>query len=472
MSVITKEGIGYSTRTKAAYILPSGAGADGKKFSTPVARDINLSRAYADWGSNNDLPVKMAKDIEECGVLSAALDAKARIAVGKGPLPFLLVNVDKEGKEDLEFVDDPEIHDWLELNDSFGYSINSMYDRCAYGWSPLQLLLSRNRKKINRIKRTDVVTARLEKKDKVTGLINNLYLSADWECNPPVDSDQVKKIPILEEGGEFFDLQERTGGYEFAIINRQLRNGRGYYPPPLWYSAKRWVDIAKGVPAMKTAMFNNQMTIKYLVTISARYWTRIHTQWDTYTPEKKKEIMDAKLDEIDKYLAGSENQYKSIFSQSYIDPVTKTEIPDIKIEVLDDKVKDGKLLPDSAAANSEILFAIMINPALMGAGQPGGPYSQNAGGSNIRESYLTQVMLLEWERRDNARIFNIIKQFNGWSERLEVERPSVSMAVTPDAPPTGAPGTEKKMKPRLVFRYPSGVLTTLDTGKSTKGEVL
>jgi len=29
-----------------------------------------------------------------------------------------------------------------------------------------------------------------------------------------------------------------------------------------------------------------------------------------------------------------------------------------------------------------------------------------------------------------------------------------------------------KIKPRLVFRYPSGVLTTLDTGKSTKGEVL
>jgi hypothetical protein len=467
MSVITKEGIGYSARTKAAYILPAGNQADGKKFTTPVEKDQVIATPYADWGSSNDLPIKMAKDIEECGVLSAALDAKARIAVGKGPMPFLLMNVDKEGKEDLEFVDDSEIHDWLELNDSFAYSINSMFDRCAYGWSPLQLLLSRNRKKINRIRRTDVVTARLEKRNKATGLIDNIYLSADWSCQPLVNSEYVKKIPILEEGGEYFDLQERASGYEFAIINRQLRNGRGYYPPPLWYSAKRWVDIAKGVPAMKTAMFNNQMTIKYLVTISAQYWKRVHSQWDTYTPQKRQEVMDAKLDEIDKYLAGSENQYKSIFANSYIDPVTKTATPDIAIEVLDDKVKDGKLLPDSAAANSEILFAIMINPALMGAGQPGGPYSSNAGGSNIRESYLTQIMLLEWERRDNARIFNIIKQFNGWSQRLEVERTTVSVAATPETP-----ATEKKIKPRLVFRYPSGVLTTLDTGKSTKGEVL
>jgi hypothetical protein len=465
------EGIGYSSRTKAAYItagagIPTSGATDAKKFSAPVERDTSVALPYADWGTNNDLPIKMAEDIEECGVLSAALDAKARIAVGKGLQPFLLMGVDKEGKEDLEWVSDSEIHDWFELNDSFGYNINCIYDRCSYGWSPTQLLLSRNRNKINRIKRTDVVTARLEKKDK-NGFINNLYLSADWEQYNQANSEFVKKIPILEEGAEYLDIIERSSGYEFAIINRQLRNGRGYYPPPLWYSAKKWVDHAKSIPAMKNAMMNNQMTVKYLVTISMSYWRRIHKQWDNYTPQKRQEIMDAKLEEIDKYLSGVDNQFKSIFTTSYIDPVTKQEMADIKIEVLDDKVKDGKLLPDSAAANSEILFALCVNPALVGAGQPGGAYANNAGGSNIRESYLVQLMLLEWERRDSARIFNIVKQYNGWSKRLEVER-SV-FAVTQG---NNSVTTEKKVKPRLVFRYPSGLLTTLDTGKSTKGEVL
>jgi hypothetical protein len=199
---------------------------------------------------------------------------------------------------------------------------------------------------------------------------------------------------------------------------------------------------------MKTAMFNNQMTIKYLVTISGAYWKRVHKKWDSFTVEKRKEIMDTKLDEIDKYLSGNENQYKSIFANSYIDPVTKQEIADIKIEVLDDKVKDGKLLPDSAAANSEILFALQINPALFGAGQPQGAYANNAGGSNIRESSMVQLMLLEWERRQNLKTFNVVKKYNGWDKRLE----------------TGGK--------RLVFRYPSGLLTTLDTGKSTKPEVM
>jgi len=465
MSITIKDDIAFSTSSKAAYIIAQSNNPDAKKFTNPTERQLQ-TYPYAYWGTNNDLPIKMGQDIEECGVLNAALDAKARIAVGKGIQPFLLTNINADGKEELEYVDDAEISDFFDLNDSFGFSINSCYDLFGYGWTVQQLLLSRNRQKINRIKRTDVYEARLERKNKSTGLIDHVYLSADWSCFNSMDSEYVSKIPILEENAEIYDIGERTE-YEFAILNRQLRNGHQYYPPPLWYSTKKWVDIAKSVPQMKKAMFNNQMTIKYLVTISQNYWRRIHTQWDIFTPEKRKTIQEDKLDEIDKYLTGSDNQYKSIFANSYVDPVTKTEVPDIKIDVLDDKVKDGKLLPDSAAANSEILFALMVNPALFGAGQPEGAYSNNAGGSNIRESYMVQLMLLEWERRQNSKSFNIVKRYNGWDKRLEVERSIVAVNAQND------PATpQKKIKPKLVFRYPSGLLTTLDTGKSTKPEVL
>jgi hypothetical protein len=127
---------------------------------------------------------------------------------------------------------------------------------------------------------------------------------------------------------------------------------------------------------------------------------------------------------------------------------------------------DGKLLPDSGAANSEILFALMINPALMGAGNPGGKaYGDTSGGSNVRESFLVQIMIMEAERRLNASVFNVIKKFNGWSERLEKKPTVVPMVgagpVTPQS---------RIVTPRLVFRHPTGLLTTLDTGKSTKSE--
>jgi hypothetical protein len=392
MSVTIKDDIGFSTRTSAAYIVPTGGAADGKAtVSTPdIRKEDTLPYAY--WGVANDLPIKMAQDIEQCGVLSAGLDIKARIAIGKGPMPALLLNVDKEGKEDIEWIDDPEIHDWMEMNDCFGMSLNSMYDNLAYGWSVKQLILSRDRKKINRVKRTDVYSVRLEKMK--NGYINNIYINSDWFLNVDTNNtDYVKKVYLLEEGNEIQELLGLNGGYEFAMINRQLRNGKLYYPTALWYSAKGWVDHAKAIPKLKNALMNNQITVKYIVSISSQYWRRIHKLWDSYTPEQRQKIIDDKLDQIDKYLSGVENQYKSIFSMKYVDPITKQEVPDIDITVLDDKIKDGKLLPDSQAGNSEILFAIQVNPALVGAGQPGGAYSNNAGGSNIREAYLTQLRL-------------------------------------------------------------------------------
>ncbi len=447
MSVQLFEDFGYSSSSTAAYIMAQDSQVDGKKISTPLGKATTGSSPWEPWGASNDLPIKMSEAIKDCGVLAAGLDIKSRIAIGKGPAVFIRENVDADGKETLAHVNDPEINDWFEQNDTFDYSMQSVYDLFSYGWTPSQMILSRNREKINRIKRTDVVTSRLEKRNLSSRLIENLYIGADWSCISASSSDFVK-VPVLEEGAEYFDLIDRSSGYEFSMISRQLRNGAQYYPPPLWWSTNQWVSIARAVPAMKKAMFENQMTIKYVVTISHSYWKRIHILWDTYTPERKMEIQQEKLNEIDKHLTGNKNQFKSIFSNSYVDPITKQEIPDIKIDVLDDKMKDGKLLPDSSAATSEILFALNINPALSGAGSPDGAYSKTPGGSNIREAYLVQLMLLEWERRMNARIFNLVKKYNGWSKRLE-----------------------KDDKP-LVIRYASGLLTTLDTGKSTKEELV
>ena len=121
-----------------------------------------------------------------------------------------------------------------------------------------------------------------------------------------------------------------------------------------------------------------------------------------------------------------------------LDKVSGKGLQYIEIKPIDDTTKQGELLPDSAAANSEILFALMMNPALMGADTPGGPYSGGAGsGSNIREAALVQVMIQEFERQQISRILNIVKKVNGWPADI-------------------------------VWRFPGLVLTTLDTGKSTK----
>ena len=194
------------------------------------------------------------------------------------------------------------------------------------------------------------------------------------------------------------------------------------------------------------------MNIKYLVSINSDYWKRIHLKWDNYTPEERTRIITEKYNKIDQFLTGAGNAGKSIISSHFVDPLSGKEVKDITIEPLVDTQRDGKLLPDSAAADKQIMFSMFLNPAIWGGNLLGDGASGGAGsGSDIREAFLVQLMLMEQERRMNLKVFNLVKRYNGWSARIE-----------------GNNGE----KGRLVFRYKSGLLTTLDTGKSTKAAVM
>ena len=478
--MIYKDGIGYSSKTGALYTSNGVAtygskdgaafnAADGAKVKEPDETLVDFSSGiWSRWGTNNVLPLEFADHIENVGVLNSALDAQSRIAMGKGFMPFLLNNVSADGTEELEWVSDSEILDWLELNDVYNFGKETIYDKNGYGWSTGSYILSKDRKKINRVFRRDVSNVRLEKMDgKHT--IKSIIECTDWLlASATFDSKKMIQIPALLEGYELQDLKDRKSGYEFAFINRSTRQTRIYYPLPLWYSARHWVKVARSVPAFKNAMFNNQITLKYIISISDKYWESIYgTAWQdesTYDQEKKKKLMEEKYDEIDMWLTGEENSYKTLSSGSYYDPITQKEVPFITITVIDDKVQDGKHLPESSAANSEILFALMMNPALIGAGQPGGPYSNNAGGSNIRESYLTQMMISEAERKDVANVLNLVKNYNGWKDRLEKTK-----TVTTGS---GSLATKRTFTPRLVFRCVSNFMTTLDTGGNTKNTTM
>lgn len=444
MSVTFSGGIGFSAKASgsAMYVTDDAVSTSQAPNKTDVVTD------WSPWGDNNLLPKTLAEDIENAGVLQAAAEAKSRIAVGKGIMPFKLTGMENDGKEILEFCFDNEILDWREKNNLDAWAFDKAFDRNAYGWNVSKLVFNRANDYINRIFRHDVYEARLAKKNDQF-IIPWLYLSAEWDnVGNTFNDKKIAKIKFLNEGYELNQLSKRGNTKEFAIAQRRLRNGRQYYSLPMWYAAKLWVNLARKVPASKKAMFENQMQLKYMIYITADYFKRIHKDWDTYSPEKRNELYQQKVDEIDEWLTGEDKWFKSTTSMKYRNPATGEYEEDIDIKVIDDKFKDGALLPDSTAANSEIIFSMMMNPALMGNGQPGGPYSNNAGGSNVRESYLVQLMLMEAERKELARELWIVSEINGWNKKYNNE------------------------KQRLVWRFPSGLLTTLDTGKSTKAEVM
>ncbi len=449
MAVQYHNGIGVNSTSGRLYFsqgVTTYGSQDAAMYKTPDSINTDFtSSEWAPWGSNNLLPLEMINHMDNCGVLETAMNIKERLSMGKGLQPFYKTGI-VDGEEVLEFANIPEILDWLEYSNLFTQGSLLSYDRNAFGWSCGSLVFNKGNTQINRIRRIDVSTARINRRTPTLKYCNKLFLCEDWEQAPStLDNKKVVAIDMLRQGYEWDDLSVFTKS-EVAFSMRHLKRSKNYYPYPLWWSAREWVKVVRSIPGIKNAMFNNLIGVHAIIQISEKYWELRHEDWDNYDDKKKEAVIAEKYEEIDKWLTGVENQYKTLSSGCYIDPITQKETPFITITILDDKIKDGKLLPDSSAGNSEILFAALVSPAMIGVGQPGGPYANNAGGSNIRESHSQQIMILEPERKDIQFLMNLVSRFNKWDK------------------------TYAKEGAQLVFRFPAGLLTTLDTGKGTKSQ--
>jgi hypothetical protein len=105
------------------------------------------------------------------------------------------------------------------------------------------------------------------------------------------------------------------------------------------------------------------------------------------------------------------------------------------IKPLENKLGNDQNLVTSAAANSEILFSLMINPNVLGAGMPGGTYAGNQGGSNIREAFLVNIANAWLDRQNLLDPLEAFLQYNGVKD--------------------------------VQLRFRNTILTTLDTGAGT-----
>lgn len=446
-NVKIRGGVGFSESSGAMYM---DLGAMASRNSVAVRESIksqvpeNLQKIHpwSYWGSDNLLPQRMLADIENTHVLNAIIEGTSRFALCEGIQPAI-VNVDAQtGVRRIEkYLDDEEIKDFLFLNQDFLHTYAWMKDQKAFSFGAARLLANRKGDKILQFQRDDLTELRFEKKDKKTTRIHKVYMSAAWDRVKSVNDERVRSIPLLHPGNPVIDLQERlaAGQREFSVVFRQPGWGKHYYPNPMWMAAYKWVKIAQGIPEMKAAIFENSMRPKYKVTIQEEYWeNRFGEKWPS-DPDEQEKLRQTVYDEIDNWLVGSRNSHKSIYVNGQRDG-NGNVYTDIDIEAIEDTTIQGELLPDSAAANSEISIAMLWNPAITGGNQKAGLYAGNEGGSNVRESSLDQVIRHGVERHHVQYLFNIIAWQNGW----------------------------RKKHKGLEFIIPATVLTTTDTGASTK----
>jgi len=396
----------------------------------------------SDWNGNNDFPTIADNIINSVGVLNTGLKFTRNFTLGQGIFACQVTDYDDAGNEILQRVKDKSLIRFANSRLVRRYLAKALRDYLKFGCAFVQIMMNNTGDQIAGINTINARYCRLSVAD-VNGVIQQCVVSGKWPDSPA--EGQYVVIDVLDEYDPIADLDRRrwgnkTAGKSFIYVIRDSWGNGEYYSSPIWWASylAGWIDIAKSVPAFLKKAYENQITWKWHIQIPYAFWDKQFPKQDFANIELRKQAIEKYMDDVEANLCGVENADKPIFTFFDINPVNGKVEEQWIIKALDNKLNSEQNLVTSAAANSEIMFSIMVNPNVLGAGMPGGTYAGNQGGSNIREAYLVNIANCWLDRQDILDPLELYIRYNGAEDDIE-------------------------------WRFRNTVLTTLDSGAgSTK----
>lgn len=451
MEVLTdKKGVPLMAYGSAAYVktvnVPTAASSkenSGTNLTKPIEYTIEVGgKQVSTWGRGNSFPQVADDLIGKIGVLNTGLRFVRNVIMGQGIFPCRVKGFDDDGNEVLEIVNNTAVQKFCSGRMVRRYMEKASRDFLKYGTAFPEFIPSSDGKQVAGINAVNAMYSRYTVANK-DGDIDSCIVSGRWP-DLPVDGE-YKIIPVLGEYDPEEDLNRhrlaRTFGNGTLIYPlRDSWSNKDYYSAPAWWPTKEagWLEIALLIPNFLKKAYENQISWKWHVKIPYAYWDRKFPETDFKTKDLRQKAISDFLDNLEKNLCAPENANKAIFTFFEIGPGGKAE-EQWEITALDNKYKGDDQLITSAAANSEILFSLMINPNVLGAGMPGGTYAGNQGGSNIREAYLVNIANSWPERQNLLDPLECYLRFNGVTD--------------------------------IELRFRNTILTTLDTGAGTKKQL-
>jgi len=396
------------------------------------------STEWSPWGDDNLFPQNVLDDLESNSIALRALEKRKNVHFGRGIIAYRNLK-GTDGTVSKEVITEGAVHDFFrknQVNRQWIDLIGSL-EIFANGW--IEFILNKARTEINSFQILDAAYCRHSKLSPKSFRIDKTFYSAQW---PSPSQDYYAVIPTFdplkfEQGRPYKDPK-----FTYPVYYRSFN--KSYYHLSVWNGVRKsgWMSIANKVPALKKAIMENQMTIKYHVEIPDQYFAKRYPPAD-FSKDEREAAVQRKIDELNDFLTNVENSGKSLVTFSYYNETLLKEFPGWKINVIDNKLKDDAYLPDSQAANSEILFAIGVDPCLIGSsGVPGGKMASSGSGSDKREAFWSLNADCGTYREVTLQPLYFIRDFNKWGEDIEFDYVVVDTSQTQDEHPTK---TEKRI---------------------------
>lgn len=403
-----------------------------KKFEGTVgaiAEEESQNSKWAHWGINDNQPLEIREMIEAVNMASAVMPRLIASMYGNG---LIYYNNDDlhDGNTTVARAYNQEVENFLKKS------------RVATTWLPAQIadyryninafsemILSKDKSTITGISHKACEHTRVGKQNPKTLKIEKAFYSPYFSLGAEAPKNKTVEIPYLLPYEFHFDDEQKSyfksisKKYKFIWHSKFVTPGSTYYGVPWWlalFQKKGWLNVAKNVPRIILAMQNNQVSIKYQILIPESYFTIRYLDWDTYTQEERDKRIDEFVDKINDMLEGVDNQYKSITTLFRDDPNFSMPQGKIEIVAIDDKAKTGTWIPDSNAADAQIVQGLGMHPSQMGLAPEGGKMGAGSG-SDQRESYNTQIQNNTIDQAIVLEPLNFISDFNGWNVTFVID---------------------------------------------------
>lgn len=394
------------------------------------------------WGRDNLFPWHAAETVRNTTVLNTGLRFLRNLTMGQGIFACKVKGYNDKGDEILQPVEDSSYQRFVGSRMVRRYMEKTLRDFLKVGISAVHFVPNAAGNKIIGLNTINSQYFRFTEPLDALGS-QNCVVSGSWDLSP----SSYSILPLLsdyspENHAELLSFMGKMkGGFVYPV--RDSWSNDDIYGEPIWWPAyvAGWVDIAHMVPQYLKKAYKNQTTWKWHVQIPYSFWDKRFPLTEFKDANLRRQAIDKYMSSIEKNLLGAENAEKPIFTNYAVNEMNGRIEEEWKILPLSNKYSAGQEnLVTSAAANSEILFSLMVNPNVLGAGMPGGSYAGNQGGSNIREAFLVNIA-------------------NSWIDRQNILDPlQLYMQLN------GAPDD-------LQLRFRNTILTTLDTGAGTSHQL-
>lgn len=399
----------------------TGAGAQkADKTTAPIPTWTEVGTRWAYWGDNDLLPTDMRKKIEAVPIAGATLEKKINMLQGNGIVYYNTADMAKG--PNVERQSFAEVEDWLSENRIQEEWFAAQCADYALPYNAFsEFIMSRDKTKVTGLYHIGAENARLSKAN-ARNQIDFLLHSYHFPFGTAQDDATRIAIPLYK----WYDRQNFLDGLQgrkFAWHTRFPTPGMIYYARAWWlglFKNKGWLDVSAQVPLIVHGMQTNQISLKYIIEIPEIFFIIRHPDWTTYDQAQRQRVIDDKVAEINTYLAGPEAGLKSIAYVFKENEITGNAMGKINIIPVDDKSKSGTWVPDSYAADAQIVQGFGMDPSQIGLAPEGGKMGSGSG-SDKRESYNLMITLNTPDQRRILEPLNWISRYNGWGVTFVVD---------------------------------------------------